>query len=132
MSVKKVALLTSVISFFINAKISFAALSQVQENGSGGFATLDQLTVVFANVASVVSTLIGFALLIMLIRGGVGYITAQGDPKAVASARATLTWAVVGFLVVLASYLIISFFVGFFNVPGIGKFCVPGNGTACP
>ena len=134
MSAKKLALLASVISFFANFRVSLAALTPVQEKAEGPihYATLDQLTVVFANVASVVSTLAGFALLIMLIRGGVGYITAQGDPKAVASARATLTWAVVGFLVVLASYLIISLLVGFFNVPGIGKFCVPGNGTACP
>ena len=113
--------------------MSFAALTQVQETGSGGFATLDQLTVVFANVASVVATLIGFALLIMLIRGGVGYITAQGDPKAVASARATLTWAIVGFLVVLASFLIISLLSELFfpGKVGVKSFCIPGT-TVCP
>lgn len=120
-------LLLSSLVFFSSAGSAFAAFFPVTE--SGGFATLDQLTNVFANVTSVISTFIGFALLLMLIRGGVGYITAQGDPKAVASARATITWAIIGFVVVLAAFLIVSLIAGFFTLPGIGKFCIPKGGA---
>ena len=89
------------------------------------FATIADLTTVFANVTSVVSTIAGFAVLIMLIKGGIGYITAQGDPKALMSARGTITWAFIGLVVILAAYLIIALIVGFVGIPGIGKFCLP-------
>ena len=120
-------LILSLTIFFYSTGSVFAAWFPV--NDSGGFAKLDQLTNVFANVTSIISTLIGFALLLMLIRGGVGYITAQGDPKAVASARATITWAIIGFVVVLAAFLIVSLVAGFFTLPGIGKFCIPKGGA---
>jgi hypothetical protein len=101
----------------------FAAVDTV--DSPGGFAQLSELTVVFANVAATVSTLAGFAVLIMLIRGGISYITAQGDPKALATARSTITWAIVGFIVILSAYLVISLIVGFVGIPGVGKFCLP-------
>ncbi len=129
----KQSLLASLAIFSLSTTSVLGAANPVKE--SDGFAQFDQLTNVFANLTSVFSTLIGFALLLMLIRGGVGYITAQGDPKAVASARATITWAVVGFFIVLAAYLIISLIAGFVQIPGIGKFCVPKGGGvpySCP
>lgn len=93
---------------------------------------LSDLTIVFANVTSVIATFAGFALLFVIIRGGIAYITAQGDPKAVTAARNTLTWGVIGFIVILAAYLIISTIVGFVAVPGLGNFCLPNSTTACP
>ncbi len=105
---------------------SVSAASQVKE--TNGFATFDQLTVVFANLASAISTLAGFAVLIMFIRGGIAYMTAQGDPKALTTARSTLTWAIIGLIIILAAFLIISLIVGFVAIPGIGKFCLPTNG----
>lgn len=127
MSVKKLSFATSFFSFLALARPAFAAIAPLPDPGSG-YATLDQLTNVFVNVTSFISTFIGFALLLMLIRGGVGYITAQGDPKAVASARATITWALIGFIVVLAAYLIVALIANFFVLPGIGKFCIPKGG----
>jgi len=97
-------------------------------NTDNGFARLDQLPIVFANLTSAIATLAGFAVLIMLIRGGVAYITAQGDPKALATARGTLTWAIVGFVIILASYVIIAMIAGFVNLPFIGRFCIPSPG----
>ncbi len=114
--------------FFFFALPAFAALYPVPNPGGNNFATLDNLNLIFANVVSVVSTFIGFAFLIMLIRGGVGYMTAQGDPKALASARASITWAIVGFIVVLAAFAIISLIAGFVSLPGIGRFCIPKGG----
>lgn len=122
MSARILSLSISIFSFLASAKLALAAVKPVQNN-SDGFAGLDQLTSVFANVASVVSALIGFALLIMLIRGGVAYITAQGDPKAIASARSTITWAIIGFIVVLASFLIIALISGVLGVD-ITKFTI--------
>jgi hypothetical protein len=107
-------------------QVTNAAIAPVQDNGK--FADLSQLTNVFANVTSVVATLAGFAVLIMLIRGGVAYITAQGDPKALQTARGTITWAIIGLVVILAAYLIIALIAGFVTIPGLGKFCLPTAG----
>lgn len=108
-----------------------AQIQKVEEHD--GFARLDQLTVVFANVASIISTLIGFVVLLMFIRGGLAYIVAQGDPKAIAAARSTLTMAVLGLIVVLSAFLIINFIAGFVNIPGLGNFCIPSpSRNACP
>ncbi len=124
MSAKKLGFLVSLISFFANSKLSLAVAPVTNDAGGGGFASLSQLTNVFVNITSIVSTVIGFVLLLMLIRGGIGYITAQGDPKAVASARSTLTWAFIGLLVVLASFLIISLLTGVLGVD-LTRFTIP-------
>ena len=108
------------------SKTSALAATPVPEDG--GFAKLSDLVIVFANIVAVVATFAGFAVLIMFIRGGVAYITAQGDQKALTSARATLTWAVVGLIVILSAYIIISIIVGFVAIPGLGKFCLPTAG----
>ncbi len=123
MSAKKLGFIVSLISFFANSKLSLSAAAPVT-NDAGGFASLSQLTNVFVNITSIVSTVIGFVLLLMLIRGGIGYITAQGDPKAVASARSTITWAFIGLLVVLASFLIISLLTGVLGVD-LTRFTIP-------
>lgn len=94
-----------------------------------GFAQLSDLVIVFANITSVIATFAGFAVLFMLIRGGIAYITAQGDPKALQGARGTLTWAIIGLIVILSAYLIISLIVGFVQVPGLGRFCLPTAGS---
>lgn len=102
-----------------------AATSVPQEND---FAKLSDLVIVFANITSVIAVFAGFAILFMLIRGGIAYITAQGDPKALQTARGTITWAIIGLVVILSAYLIISLIVGFVQVPGLGRFCLPTAG----
>lgn len=97
---------------------------------TGGFAQFSDLVIVFANITSVIATFAGFAVLFMLIRGGIGYITAQGDPKALQSARGTITWAIIGLIVILSAYIIISVILGFVpGIGGIGRFCLPTAGS---
>ncbi len=48
----------------------------------------------------------GITSLIFLILGGFRYLTSQGDPKATAQAQQTVTAAVIGLLIVFASYWI--------------------------
>ena len=98
----------------------------------GGFAPLSELTGVFANLAGVVLTLAGFAVILMLIIGGFRYITARGDPKALAAARSTLTWTIVGLIFIILAFLIVDFIAGFVQIPAIGEFCLPAPGAECP
>lgn len=126
MKLFKKLLLALPIYLFSNTS-ALAAANTVPDN-----VQLSDLTIVFANVTSVISALAGFTLLIVLIRGGISYMTAQGDPKALAQARNSLTWGVIGFIVILAAYTIISIIVGYVSVPGIGKFCIPNDTHPCP
>jgi hypothetical protein len=72
-------------------------------------ATLQDLEVVFARVVSTILGFAGIALFIMLLVGGFKFMTAGGDPKAAESAKKTLTFAVVGIVLVASSYLILRF-----------------------
>ena len=74
---------------------------------SGGVPYLHGLDAVFANIVSVVLGFAAIALFIMLLSGGFKYMTSGGDPKAAASARNTLTYAIGGFVLLAAAYFIL-------------------------
>ncbi|KKU12184.1 MAG: hypothetical protein UX19_C0005G0016 [Candidatus Woesebacteria bacterium GW2011_GWA1_45_8] len=78
-----------------------------QANSSA--ATLQDLEVVFANIVSAILGFAGIVLFVLLIMGGFKYITAGGDPKAVDGAKKTLTYAIVGFVLVASAFLILRF-----------------------
>jgi hypothetical protein len=87
-------------------------------------ATLKGLEGIFQNTLSVVLGIAGIALFITLVMGGFQYMTAGGDPKKVAAAWTTLTYAVVGMILVASSYLILVFIQEFTGAPGILDFVI--------
>lgn len=68
--------------------------------------TLSQLA---AKVINILSLLAGVAAVIMLIIGGFKYVTSSGSPEAAKSARNTITYAVIGLVIVAISQLIVHF-----------------------
>lgn len=76
---------------------------------SKGYADLTQLETIFSNVLNIITILAGFSALLMLTIGAFRYIVAQGDPKAVAAARSTITWAIAGLIFLVVAWLIILF-----------------------
>lgn len=116
------------IILFANIVFPTSALAQAREvvQDKNGFAKLSSIPILFENILGVVTILGGFAALMMLIFGGFRYIVAQGDPKAVQAARGTLTWAVVGLVMIIVSWLILVFLSDFLGLP-LTKFCL---GTA--
>jgi hypothetical protein len=72
-----------------------------------GVATLKGLEGVFENVITAILGLAGILLFIMLIFGGIRFMSAGGDPKAVESAKKTLTSAIAGLILIAVSYLIL-------------------------
>jgi hypothetical protein len=72
-----------------------------QPNTSNTIQTV--LDMVFAISASVA--------VLMTVIGGFRYIIARGDPNATASARNTILYAIVGLVVVMAAYSIVTFVV---------------------
>lgn len=70
-------------------------------------ANLGQLNDLFSNAVKAIIALAGIILFVMLIIGGVKYITSGGDPKAAEGAKHTITYAVGGLILILLSYLIL-------------------------
>ncbi len=61
----------------------------------------------FGNVVQAVLALGGIALFVMLVVGGFQYITAGGNPQGIEAARKTLTYAILGIVLLAASFLIL-------------------------
>jgi hypothetical protein len=70
-------------------------------------ATLEDLNIVFGNVVRVALGFAGIVLFILLLVGGIKYITAGSDPKAAEGAQKTITYAVGGLVLILLSFLIL-------------------------
>lgn len=88
-------------------KVRPAVAAQVLE--TEGFAPLSGLETIFSNFLGFVAGLAGIFAFLMIIVGGFKYITAEGDPKATASARATITWAILGLVVLIIGWLFLQF-----------------------
>ena len=70
-------------------------------------ATISGLQDLFKNAVTAIIALAGVVLFVMLIIGGVRYVTSGGDPKSAEGARNTITYAIGGLVLVLISYLIL-------------------------
>jgi len=115
-------------SLILLSQARFAYSAEPVPVDSHKVAKLADLGVMFGNILAATSALASFAALIMLIWGGFKYITSQGDPKAVDAARGTLTWAVMGLVMLIVSWLVLVFIEQFTGV-NVTKFCV---GLTCP
>src|SRR3990167_1814478 len=121
-----------VLLFILYLLSSRSVLAVTTVSEPGGFAPLSELGVVFGNLLGSIATLAGFVAVTYIIVGAFRYITSAGDPKAVAGARSTLTWAFVGLAFVIISFFIIDFIAGFVAIPAVGRFCLPSPGAPCP
>lgn len=70
-------------------------------------AGLGEFEKVVANVMSVIVGLGFVAMLVMLIMAGIKYLTSAGEPKAVAAAHNTVTWALLGILFMAIAWLLL-------------------------
>jgi len=95
--------------------------SSVASSNAQDFAGIEQLNSVFKSLITNVAIIGGFLAFIAFIIGGFKYITARGDPKAVAGAQATLTWAIIGLVLIIVAWLVLVFIQNFTDV-GITQF----------
>jgi hypothetical protein len=82
-------------------------------NGTGG-STCDpnagtKVEDIITGVINVLSIIVGFAAVLMLIVGGLKFITANGDSGAISSARSTITYSLIGLVVVFAAQILVHF-----------------------
>lgn len=72
-----------------------------------GVATLPGLEGIFENTISALLAVAGILVFIMLVMGGIKFITSGGDPKNIESAKKTLTYALLGVVLTAMGYLIL-------------------------
>ena len=72
---------------------------------------------IIENIIKLLAPAAAIAFLIMLIIGGFQFVTSGGDPKAAGAARTTLTYAVIGIVLVVAVWLILLLIQNITNVP---------------
>lgn len=65
--------------------------------------------ILFQNVINAALILAGLVALIFIIYSGIKLILSGGDAKKVASARSTLTFAIIGLLLIFFSFAIVFF-----------------------
>jgi hypothetical protein len=70
-------------------------------------ATIKDLEVVFANIVKIAATLAGLGLFVMLVVAGFKLLTSRGDPQKSEEAKQTLTYAIIGLVVIVAGWLIL-------------------------
>lgn len=92
---------------------------QCSENG---VATLNCLPLFLENILKVATAFAGAVAVFFVAMGGYKFIRSGGDPKQVEGARQTITYAIIGLILVFMSYFIIVFIATLTGVDCIKKF----------
>jgi hypothetical protein len=81
-------------------------------SGSAGCAGDSSLDGIIATVINIMSMVVGVIAVIMIIIGGIKYVTSSGDSNNVNSAKNTILYAIVGLVVVALAQVIVRFVLG--------------------
>lgn len=85
---------------------SIAECSLPKESPTTGDKTLPQ---VIQTIVNVVLSVVGVIAVVMIILGGISFITSQGDAAKVTKARNTLLYGIVGLVIALLAFAIVNF-----------------------
>lgn len=85
----------------------------VNATNTGGSST-SSLPAVLKKIVNVLLFIIGAVSVIMIVIGGLKYVTSNGDSSQVTSAKNTIMYAVIGVIVALLAYAIVNFVVAQF------------------
>lgn len=97
--------------FLFLPSYSFAQATPTPQWGDcvvDGVATLACIPVLFTNIIDAAFLLSGTVAMFFIVVAGIKYITSGGDAKQAEGARKTLTYAIIGLVVVLLSFFIIN------------------------
>lgn len=92
----------------------------------GDVATLQGFECVFINITRILTPLAGLALFIMLIVGAFKYLTAGGEAKKAQEASKTITYAVVGLVLFLSIWFVLTLIRTITGVD-VTQFIIPGG-----
>jgi hypothetical protein len=118
---------------------SFVSAQQYEWRGvcvgagsQSGVVTIQGLECLFANIFNVFLTLLGLAGFVMMIIGSFRWLMSGGNTKHTEAARATMTYAVIGIVVALSSFIVLRLLADFTGVQTILEFRVPRSDWELP
>lgn len=82
-------------------------LNDIQQNAFKDNTIPSDLGELISSVLPYIFGAAGIALLIYLVIGGFQMMLSRGDPKAIQSAQAKITSALIGFIIVIIAYLLV-------------------------
>lgn len=81
-----------------------------QLGGSGCTSAADTtVSTIIQTVVTILSIIVGFIAVVMIIVGGLKMITSNGDSNAIASARSTVVYALIGLIIVALAQILVHF-----------------------
>ena len=86
---------------------------------NGDVPSLGCLAQIIVNIINFAFVFLGAVTILILLFGAIKFITSAGDPKAIQGAQKTMTYAIVGAIVVLASFIIINIFTTALGLPSL-------------
>lgn len=89
-----------------------------ESKGPGGY-NLDDLVVLAVKIANLILGIVGSLALLFFIYGGFTFILSGGKAETISRGKLILTNAIIGLIIVFASYLIIQFALTALGVEGI-------------
>jgi phage shock protein PspC (stress-responsive transcriptional regulator) len=95
---------------------------------NGGVATIQGLGCMLANILSVTLTILGIAGFIMMIYAAFNMMIMGGNSQATEKSKSTITFAIVGIILALSSFIIINLISEFTGIDAIKNFSIPGSG----
>ncbi len=119
-----IALVTLVASLVMPSGQAIAAFTQSMGDGANSAKGIDQATTLFGpsgtfqTITNVLLFVVGAISVIMLIIGGIRYVVSGGDSTAVQGAKNTILYAIVGIVICLLAYAVVSFVIGSFTGAG--------------
>lgn len=92
---------------------------QLLDISSPSFSTLTTPAEIISQVLLILFPIAGVVLFLYLIYGGYNWMLSGGDPKKVAAARGIITNAIIGFILMFASYWIVQFVATIFDIEAL-------------
>jgi hypothetical protein len=116
-SIKKIALASAsaLSGLFVPVKMAMAAIDDIEVNPGTGYAT--DFGKMFSSILNVVMLIAAILVFAYLIFGGIQWITSGGDKSKAEEARNKITAAIIGLIIVAASYAVINLVVQFLGFP---------------
>lgn len=93
----------------LSRELNESIKAQAGESGLNSgkvFNTDASLTQIVAQIIQVFLSLLGIIFVVLMILGGYNWMTAQGDESKVEKAKSTIQKAVIGLIIIVASYSI--------------------------
>lgn len=104
----------AILAIILMPNYAYAALPQCATAPDAAICQTDQslLGGVLKDVINVMLYLAGAIAVIVVVVGGIRYITSDGDPGAATKAKSTIIYALIGLVIAVMSYSIVNFVIG--------------------